>query len=246
MLNKYKNNSQKSRVSGALELITNESDQFFVGDEMLVLNKSMHFMDDEDFVKLFEQTARSPHYKGMAWRLHNLIYAAKHALSVEGDFIECGVFIGFKSYFLINYLRQSLATRKYYLLDTFEGIDENLSKGSPIKQVEHRKARLFEFIKHRFKPFENVCPIQGSVPASLHEIDVNRVAFLHLDMNSYQAELGALDFLWEKIPTGGVILLDDFGLKSHSAQMEAELPWFHVKNQNVLELPTGQALVIKT
>ena len=50
MLNKYKNNSQKSRVSGALELITNESDQFFVGDEMLVLNKSMHFMDDEDFV----------------------------------------------------------------------------------------------------------------------------------------------------------------------------------------------------
>ena len=64
-------------------------------------------------------------------------------------------------------------------------------------------------------------------------------------MNSYKAEIGALDALWEKIPIGGVIVLDDFGLISHRAQMEHELPWLKQRGQDVLEFPTGQGLVVK-
>ena len=174
-----------------------------------------------------------------------MIYASKLALDVPGAFMECGVFRGFKSYFLLKYFGEELANRKYFLLDTFEGIDLNLSDGSPISKNEHAKSRLYEFINFRFKDFSNVEIVKGSVPYTLDELELDNIAFLHLDMNSYEAEIGALNTLWDLIPKHGVIVLDDFGLLSHKAQQINELPWLLEKDQHVLEFPTGQGIVIK-
>ena len=38
-----------------------------------------------------------------------------------------------------------------------------------------------------------------------------RLPFLHLDLNVVQAEIGALEVLFEKIVPGGCIVFDDFG-----------------------------------
>lgn len=229
----------------AVSEIISGADKFFIGDEMLILNKNMHFMRDEKFKNLLSETAKSEHYKGMAYRLHLFVYAANLALSIKGDFVECGVFRGFKSFFLLSYLEDKLSDRSYFLFDTFEGIDTLQAVGSPVTKKEHEKSRLFEFVKHRFSKFDNVILIKGSVPDSLKKTRIKKVAFLHLDMNSYQAEIGALEHFWNKIPVGGVILLDDFGLCSHNAQMEFELPWLSERNQKILEFPTGQGLIIK-
>ena len=131
MLNKFRNLYQKKRLLKSINEISKESSTCFIGDEMLVLNKNMHFFDDQKFSEIFNQTAKSAHYKGMAWRLHNLLFAAKEALKTNGDFIECGVFRGFKSFFLLSYLEEELKDRKFYLCDTFEGIDQEQSTGSP-------------------------------------------------------------------------------------------------------------------
>ena len=63
-------------------------------------------------------------------------------------------------------------------------------------------------------------------------------------MNSWQAELGALEFFLPRMASGGVIVLDDFGLKTHCAQFENEYPFFAEKGFSVLELPTGQGVVL--
>ena len=117
--------------------------------------------------------------------------------------------------------------------------------GSPVSPDEHRKVGLHDFVTKRFAEFDNVTIVCGSVPASLSEIKFESISFLHLDMNSYQAEIGALEYLWDFIPTGGVIVLDDFGLVEHRKQMQHELSWFAQRNCNVLELPTGQAIILK-
>ena len=62
---------------------------------------------------------------------------------------------------------------------------------------------------------------------------------------SLLAEIGVLEKTWELIPKGGIILLDDYGLYSHRAQKEKELLWFTERNIMPMELPTGQAIVIK-
>lgn len=241
----YRNAQQKDKVLTATDVIKQESETYFVGDEMLILNKNMHFMNDKKFASILNETATSDLYKGMAWRMHNLVYASKMALRVPGDFMECGVFRGFKSYFLLNYFKDTLADRNYYLCDTYAGIDEALADSSPISQQEHLKTRLHDFVKQRFKPFPNAKVVAGSVPQSLTNLKIDNIAFLHLDMNSYLAEIGALECLWDKIPKYGVIILDDFGLHSHRAQMEHELPWLQDKKQVLLEFPTGQAMIVK-
>ena len=242
---KSKNKHDAKRQEAALSVILEQADSFFLGDEMLVANKNTHFLEDPVFSRLLSDLAKHPQYSGMAWRLHVLCWAVSLAMRVEGSCIECGVFRGFKSLFLLNYFGAVLAKREYYLFDTYEGIDESLSAGSPICKEERSKVRLYDFVVHRFREFSNVSVIKGSVPKALGKVEIDQVAFLHLDMNSYEAEIGALDALWEKIPVGGVVVLDDFGLLSHSAQMEHELPWFKQRGQDVLELPTGQALVVK-
>ncbi|MEK9669518.1 MAG: TylF/MycF/NovP-related O-methyltransferase [Gammaproteobacteria bacterium] len=229
----------------AIEIIKQQADSVFVGDEMLVANRNMHFFEDPDFSNLLCILAQHPHYQGMAWRLHILCWAVSMSLRVNGCLMECGVFRGFKSLFIVKYFGDRLRDRTFYLCDTFDGIDESLNEGSPISKQEHRKVRLYDFVVHRFSEFSNVSVVRGSVPDSLSNLKITELAFLHLDMNSFKAELGALEYLWDRIPQGGVIVLDDFGFLSHRAQLKNELPWFSHKGQIVMELPTGQGLVIK-
>lgn len=236
---------QQAKINKAVNEICNEVESYFVGDEMLVVNKNMHFFDDPKFIEIFDQLATSDHYRGMAYRIHNLIFSVSIAMRVEGDFVECGVFRGFKSLFLMKYFGDAISERKFYLFDTYEGIDESLSDGSPIKKQDHNKRRLYDFIKYRFREFNNAIPVMGSVPSILKQKNIEQVAFLHLDMNSYMAEVAALEELWDRMPAGAVVVLDDFGLKSHNMQMANELPWFLQRGERVLEFPTGQGLVIK-
>ena len=64
-------------------------------------------------------------------------------------------------------------------------------------------------------------------------------------MNSVQAEILALDHLFDKVTPGGFNVFDDFGLTCCAEQMAAELAYMNERGHHVLELPTGQALVIK-
>ena len=216
----------------------------FVGDDMLVHNCNRSFMHEKLFVETFEEVAKAPIYQQMAWRVHILDFFLKHALQTEGNYVECGVFRGFKSYFLFKKNALQIKDRQKFLFDTFQGIDPSLADGSPIKRVEHAKDGLYEFVVERFSEFENVNIIQGSVPSSLGSVDVGNVSFLHLDMNSWQAELGALDYFLPRMSQGSAIVLDDFGLKTHHKQFEKEYPFLIERGLSVLELPTGQGVVL--
>jgi len=71
------------------------------------------------------------------------------------------------------------------------------------------------------------------------------IAFLHIDMNSVQAEMYALEHLFDKVTPGGFIVFDDFGWTTNVNQMKAELTFMNERGHQVLELPTGQGVVIK-
>ena len=112
-------------------------------------------------------------------RLINTLKSCQYVIenNVPGDFVECGVFRGFKSFFLLSYLEDKLSDRSYFLFDTFEGIDTLQAVGSPVTKKEHEKSRLFEFVKHRFSKFDNVILIKGSVPDSLKKTRIKKVKF---------------------------------------------------------------------
>lgn len=91
----------------------------------------------------------------------------------------------------------------------------------------------------------NVTVTQGKVPEVLADMAPEKIAFIHLDQNNAEAEAGALEVLFERMIPGAVLVLDDYGRLGYRAQKLAEDPWLEKRGYRVLELPTGQGLVIK-
>ena len=68
---------------------------------------------------------------------------------------------------------------------------------------------------------------------------------MSIDMNSVNPEVAALDYFWDKLSKGGMIILDDYAYVTCDLQYEAHNNWAKGKGIKILTLPTGQGLIIK-
>ena len=195
--------------------------------------------------------------RGKIWRLHVFLWAFINGLKLEGDLIECVVYRGFCSSVACNYTNFHNINKKLFLFDTWDGIPSD-----QIDQKEQEIEKYFDIInddnyqtndvnnllkvKERFKYFPNVQLIKGRVPEVFKNISIpSKISFLHLDMNSSIAEIGALEVLFEKMVPGSICLLDDFGMEVAFNQMKAELDWFTNKGYYICESPTSQGIIVK-
>jgi hypothetical protein len=217
----------------------------FHADHLITVERCMGFWDDPKFKQALDATAKTPQERSLVWRLHTQCWAAGQCLAIDGDFVECGVYRGFCSEFLIHYLSLSDTDKTLFLYDTFEGIPPQHRGGSPVRPGGYREQGLHEQVQARFAPHRCARVIKGVVPDVFAETCPERVSYLHLDMNSASAEVGALEALFERISAGGMIVLDDYGWQWYRAQKAAEDAFFSQRGYAVLEIPTGQGLVVK-
>jgi len=185
------------------------------------------------------------------WRIHVLCWAAQHAVHLEGDFADCGVHTGIFARAVMNYVDFNKYNKKYYLLDTFNGLDERYSTGEELIRNtamgydKEDPQLLFNQVKETFKNF-NVNIIPGTVPETLVNVDSDKICYLSLDMNCVAPEIAALDFFWDKMVSGGIIIFDDYGYaNSTNDQKNAHDKFARSKNVEILTLPTCQGLLIK-
>jgi hypothetical protein len=229
----------------------------FIGDRLATVNKSCGFLTDVKFSTAFARNAgHAGEERGRAWRLHTLTWAAQHALKLEGDFVECGVFEGFMSSTVCEYVDFALTGKTFYLYDTFEGfspkysspLDFGIHRGFyELAQNTYRRPGLYESVVERFRSFPNVKIIRGVVPDSLRQECPDGIAYCHIDLNSPAAEVGALDVLFEHIVPGGMIVLDDYGWLPFAKQKEAEDAFAERRGYSILVAhwarPDGQTLI---
>ena len=242
----YGLNQQQGQVfKSALDIISALYGRVFRADHLITIDRCMGFIEDEAFNTALGKTARTEQEQSLIWRLHTLGWAAKQCLSLPGDFVECGVYKGFCSHFLVEYTSFDSSGKTFFLYDTFSGIPESQRAGSPVDDGSYQEEGLYEATRDRFSPYTNVKVIRGVVPDILTEGAPERIAFLHLDMNAATPEIGALEVLFDRIVPGGMIVLDDYGWQTYRAQKDAEDPWFAKRGYQVLEIPTGQGLVVK-
>jgi O-methyltransferase len=79
----------------------------------------------------------------------------------------------------------------------------------------------------------------------LEEVAPEHIAFLHIDMNNAEAERGALETLFDRVSEGGMIVFDDYGWTGYREQKESADKFMRMYSLHILELPTGQGLVLK-
>lgn len=217
----------------------------FHADHLITMERCMGFLSDDRFNAALQRTATTAQERSLVWRLHTQAWAAGQCLHLSGDFVECGVYRGFCSHFLIEYLNFSATEKRFYLYDTFEGIPERHRAGSPVRPDGYRQAGLYEHVQARFAPYINVGVVKGIVPDCFSQSCPEEISYLHLDMNSASAEVGALEFLFDRIVPGGMVVFDDYGWHWYRAQKIAEDAFMSARDYTILELPTGQGLVVK-
>ena len=210
---------------------------FYVKDQIEEINK-----DENELIKISLKYSNTNKI-----RMWSLIQSLKHVkkLNLDGDLVECGVYKGFCSFFLVNYLDFGNMDRSFYLYDTFAGIPEAYKEGSPVHDGAYSEPNLLSDATERFASFNNVKVIEGVVPEVLEGVSPEKIAFLHLDMNSALSELGALEVLFDCIVPGGMIVFDDYGWQSYRAQKQAEDEFMRQRDYKIMELPTGQGLLVK-
>jgi len=64
-------------------------------------------------------------------------------------------------------------------------------------------------------------------------------------MNCAGPERAALEYFWDRLSPGGMVLLDDYARHSFDALAEAIDPVAAARGADVLSLPTGQGLICK-
>ena len=233
---------------------------FFWGDRLLTLDKSAGFLAEPAFQKALAQADSStganqytsPH--GIAWRYHTLIWAARSCLKLPGDFVECGVYRGDMTWMITQCVDLRAAGKKFYLYDTFAGLDPRypgesaLAKAQDFAQFsasEYSAQDIEGHVRGRFQSMDYVVVTKGVVPDVLHQIAPDTIAFMHIDMNSPKAEAGALDMLFDRVSPGGIIVFDDYGWKQFEKQKESADRFMAARGQIIMELPTGQGLMVK-
>lgn len=214
----------------------------FAGDNLFTIGRNLGFLDDKTFMDARRKYATTDVELSIAWRHHVLAWAAKSVLArnVPGDFVECACYKGTSARIVCDFVDFAVSGRTYYLYDLFEHDEMDVHHAMP----EHGKS-LFETVRNRFADLPNVVVTKGHVPQILDEISPATVSFLHIDLNNALAEIGALDRLFSRLSPGGILVLDDYGWAAYQAQKLAEDPWLAERGYQVLELPTGQGVVIK-
>jgi hypothetical protein len=210
---------------------------WFASDNLIAFGRNLGFLSDPAFMNAFQAHAKTQMERGIIWRTAAVVWGARQASRLEGGFIECGCYKGTTSAIMLDAV--DLADREVFLYDLFEHDSEMAHHAMP----EHGPD-LFQFVTERFADRPNVKVIQGWIPESFEQGLPERVAFAHIDMNSAEGEIAALNALEARLTPGAVIVLDDYGANPYEAQHVAENQWFQARGRFVLELPTSQGLVI--
>lgn len=217
----------------------------FMQDNLVALMRNQSFVSDAPFVAAMLGNADDDRDMGKIWRLHTCCWAARAALALDGDFVECGTYQGFYAGVIAQYLRFEGLPRQFYLYDTFAGLPEKWSTELERNKVNpgYQWDGVYEDVLNRFAIYPNVRVVKGVVPEVFDTVVPDRIAFLHLDLNAAAAETAALDHLVPRLSDGAMVVLDDFGRLEMSDLCRAHLDWWDRHGHAILELPTGQGLV---
>jgi O-methyltransferase len=156
--------------------------------------------------------------------LFNLFTAVEYVIKsdIKGDIVECGVHLG-GSIMAIEIALMKLASnpqQKVYALDTFGGflrrsdkLDINLKTGAPACLIESDSTDYTSGSTDNMKSvgYEGLIIVKGDVLETIPQLNVNKIAILRLDTDTYDTTKFELENLYHYVSPGGVIIIDDYG-----------------------------------
>ncbi len=227
------------------------------GQDGLFTAHNDHFRRDPVFKTAYARGIKASHGVNpeFEWRVHVALWAATNALAVPGDFVECGVNAGFISSAILSGLKWNETKKRFYLIDTFSGPVLTQFSAAEVQNGRRKIAETaldagayvtdLERVRANYAEWPGARVVKGAVPDVLPALEIERVAFLHIDMNCAYPERMALEYFWPRLSPGAIVLLDDYAYLGHERQTETMDEAAALFGVPILGLPTGQGLLMK-
>jgi hypothetical protein len=190
--------------------------------------------------------------ESLRWR-HYIVYWSSHYAIVNTrvatkNLVECGVCDGLTSFFAMSAASNQTKNWAVYLYDAWAEMKENLLLASEKKNKMSYDYLDVELTKKNLEPFQSHITFnKGFIPESFAvSQNPDSIVWLHIDLNSATPTLAALDFFWDKLASGGVILFDDYNWIGYEDTKKVILDWLSTRAGTLLPLPTGQAIIFKS
>lgn len=218
----------------------------------LSLSTDISFLKDPKFLTSYEKAIDNQLMEiwqvendSIIWRAHLLCWFLDQNVPKGGDWVECGVWYGWLSKTLIEYCDfEEKQNTNFYLIDGWDAATESHKPYG--HDLSTRNPNFFEFVKSRFN-YSNVKLIKGWIPEVFETKDfpqIDRVAFLSIDMNGWKAEKAALDYFYPKLIRGAVIYFDDYG-HNYPGLVKMVDEFFSDKPEKPLYFPCGSVVFVK-
>jgi O-methyltransferase len=164
-------------------------------------------------------------------KLYALIVAVRHVVDqrIDGALVECGVWRGGSMQAVaLTLLAHAADNRDLHLFDTFTGMPEPSQRdrrhdGEPAADVLARTPKTGVFwaiadlddvragMTETGYPAERIHFHPGRVEDTIPAQAPERIALLRLDTDWYESTRHELEHLYARVPSGGVVLIDDYG-----------------------------------
>jgi O-methyltransferase len=214
---------------------------YHFADNLLTWSRNMSMFDDAPFMTAWRNNAESESDQAIVWRRYVLACAAYHCVHLDGDFVECGAYTGVGIKTVTDYLGGPKFPKPFWGYDLFEHDDTMLNHS----MSEHGQG-LYQRVCDKFTRYPQVRILKGRIPEVFENGCPERIAYLHIDLNQAPAEIASLEYLFDRMVPGGILILDDYEWAgAYRDQKLAEDIWFDERKYRVMPLPTGQGLVIK-
>jgi O-methyltransferase len=177
-------------------------------------------------------------------RLFMIKWAFLQTANLAGEVWEAGVYRGGSAHLMTRLALTQQQPPQVRLFDSFQGlppptrgVDKHLAGEFADTSLEQVRGLLGEhgFIDYRV----------GWIPATFSGLDNSRIRFAHIDLDMYQSTLDCLEFIYPRMQSAGIIVLDDYGLISCPGVRKAVDEFFMGKPESPLPLPSSSALLIK-
>lgn len=200
----------------------------------------------------FDRDAVLHELERLRWR-HYLVYSST-VLAIKGSksqnftAIELGVCDGLTAAYVSFAINEHVGNNgRIFLVDAWQAMRESGLVGAELASVG---AYGYLSLQNTILNLENFSTdkvyIQGYVPEILTHPEIpQNIDWLHIDLNASQPTIAALNFFWERLSSGGLILLDDYGFVGYEDTKIAVDSWVNENNLTLFATPTGQAIIFK-
>ena len=177
------------------------------------------------------------------WKLIEQIAKLKN-----GSIIEIGVWRGGTGALIAKQAKNCGIEERVFLCDTFTGVVKAGVRDSAYKGGEHAdtsRQAVEELILTRMN-LDNVEILEGIFPDQTgHRVEGMQFRFCHIDVDVYQSAKDVVDWIWDKMVPGGIMVYDDYGFYGCDGITKYVEEQMMRKDRLVIHNLNGHAIILK-